>query len=78
MLIDGFHLVKRRVDTAVGAVALIDVAAEIVAPACVMNTDSAVEAEPVIYIGLIVLADQRRLFFAALNRVAAGGRVPFS
>ena len=75
VLKDNLYLLIRRVDAAVRAVTLVNIAAEAGAPVGVVNTDTAVEAHPVGNGGFVVVADECDVHGMVLNGVAAGRRV---
>ena len=49
-LVEKFCFINRQIDAAVAAGILVDGSAEFTSPACVMETDAAVEWHPIVYV----------------------------
>ena len=54
-LVEKFCFINRQIDAAVAAGILVDGSAEFTSPACVMETDAAVEWHPIIYVTFIFI-----------------------
>lgn len=54
-LVEKFCFINRQIDAAVAAGILVDGSAEFTSPACVMETDAAVEWHPIVYVTFIFI-----------------------
>lgn len=54
-LVEKFCFINRQIDAAVATGILVDGSAEFTSPACVMETDAAVEWHPIIYVTFIFI-----------------------
>ena len=67
-LVEKFCFINRQIDATVAAGILVDGSAEFTSPACVMETDAAVEWHPIVYVTFIFIGTVC-LFGAAQNAV---------